>query len=228
MIFPTLAVVAALASTAHAHFKLTAPGPRGYNASQQLQFCSGFPEATSNRTVFPLEGGSVTVDTNHGNWTAAVLVSTSPNANTPEAFQTNGADVFIREFSPRELAAGSFCLPIDLASVPGAVDGANITLQVLFESEDDGILSQCADVTLSSTTTPAGECINVTRDGHAHGAGAHASASASGHDGHDHDHDHDDHEGHDHGDDEDGSSLQAATISGVAAAAMGLLALASL
>jgi len=207
MIFPTVAVLAALASTAQAHFTLNAPLPRGVRvADDQLTFCGGHAEVTSNRTVFPLEGGNVNIQTGHGNWTAAVMVSTVANPNTFDAFKVDGEDVFVRQWGARDEHGGTFCLPLDLAAA-NLTDGANVTLQVVFEG-GDGLLYQCADLTLSSNATAAGECKNATADDHHHGGNGTDDASD------------------DDSDSDDSGSLRLVAASGIAAAAMGLLALA--
>jgi hypothetical protein len=52
----------------------------------------------------------------------------------------NGSDTeqFLIPESQKETKVGNFCLPVNItaANIPGAVDGANVTIQVRFDSGD--------------------------------------------------------------------------------------------
>ncbi|GJE85938.1 hypothetical protein PsYK624_020180 [Phanerochaete sordida] len=160
MYFSSAAVFAALLGTASAHFQMQYPLPRGpFVESKEPTFCDGYTTSVSNRTVFPLSGGSLSLNSEHPTWTFGVQLSTLAN---PQSFGN---------FSPavpffQVQGEGAFCFPIDLAAanLPGVQDGANVTLQFTFDG-GDGELFQCADLTLSASAPPASiSCTNATGD----------------------------------------------------------------
>jgi len=160
---PAFAIVAALLTVVHAHFRVLYPGPRGnFVANDEPRFCGGHTSVTTNRTTFPLHNGNFVIRTGHPNWSLGVYISTLSNASSFNDFSPELAKPFFRNAD-----AGVYCLPIDVGAtnVTGLVDGANVTLQFVFEG-GDGLLYQCADLTLSSTATtvlpPNVTCSNVT------------------------------------------------------------------
>ncbi|KAF6761451.1 hypothetical protein DFP72DRAFT_1150974 [Ephemerocybe angulata] len=168
-------VVSTLALGAQAHFRLLYPAPRGeFVADKELDFCGGYPEATANRTAFPLSNGFFRIKQGHPDWAASVLISVKPDAKTFDDFKTSGNDVFLRYWA-NQTQTGNFCIPLDVASmkIPGAVDGANVTIQVVL-SGGDGQLYQCADLTLSDEVTLSADvqaaCKNETDPTTDHGA----------------------------------------------------------
>ncbi|KAF8649794.1 hypothetical protein AX16_005560 [Volvariella volvacea WC 439] len=188
MVSASLAVLAALAGVANAHFRIGFPPPRGpFVADEQVNFCSGYNEV-SNRTLFPLDGGFFQFNTSHGPWTLGVIISTSENPTSFGDFAVDGEQQFVRYFSSEE-AGGSFCIPLNIseANIEGAVDGANVTIQYIYQA-GDGDLYQCSDLTLSSDLVIDSSitCANeTTHDDHGDGEG------------------HSEDDGHDHGDDEE-------------------------
>ncbi|TFK23122.1 hypothetical protein FA15DRAFT_688082 [Coprinopsis marcescibilis] len=189
MMFYAFTALALLTSGAQAHFRLLHPEPRGpFVADLEPNFCGGYDNAVSNRSEFPLSGGFFTLQTNHGPFTAGVILSTEQNPSTFDAFNfANGSQQFARGFATED-DGGTYCIPLDIAAanIPGAVDGANVTIQIVFDG-GDGSLYQCADLTLRSNfTTPSSvECKNATAeddhdhadgeesgDGHSHGSGS--------------------------------------------------------
>ena len=111
----------------------------------------------------------------------------------------NETQTFVRDYA-REEGAGTFCIPLDIAAanIPGAVDGANVTIQVVFEGGDGNLYQvhllvdmlihqiltvhvQCADLTLSSNfTTPSSvSCANETVSGHSESSTSTAPSTSS-------------------------------------------------
>jgi hypothetical protein len=55
-----LSALAAFASIASAHFNLNYPAARGFDEDKLVQFpCGSFDTPASNRTVWPISGGSI-------------------------------------------------------------------------------------------------------------------------------------------------------------------------
>ncbi|KAJ3503404.1 hypothetical protein NLJ89_g8450 [Agrocybe chaxingu] len=163
MIFSTFALLLCLFGAANAHFRLLYPLPRGnFVADLEPNFCGGYTEVTTNRTTFPLSGGFFRISTGHPDWAAGVLVSTVPNPNNFDNFSVNGVQQLVKPFA-READAGSFCIPLNLteAGVAGVQDGANVTIQVVFDG-GDGLLYQCADLTLSAALTSPPEDVTCS------------------------------------------------------------------
>ncbi|EIM92751.1 uncharacterized protein STEHIDRAFT_164981 [Stereum hirsutum FP-91666 SS1] len=166
----TLAVVfAGVAAVANAHFQLAYPPPRGvFDEDNEVNFCDSYTNAVDNRTTFPLSNGFFTFNSEHPSWTLGVLISTVQNPVSFDNFTANdtssGADQFARNFASGT-GEGTFCIPLDLSSigVSGVQDGANVTIQIVFDG-GDGNLFQCADLTLeSNSTTPSSvTCSNAT------------------------------------------------------------------
>jgi hypothetical protein len=79
-------------------------------------------------------------DTKHFVLPVGVLLSTEQNPNSWESFSLNETQTFVRDYA-REEGAGTFCIPLDIAgaNIPGAVDGANVTIQVVFEGGDGNL-----------------------------------------------------------------------------------------
>ncbi|KAF6766267.1 hypothetical protein DFP72DRAFT_12447 [Ephemerocybe angulata] len=165
MLFSVLAALALCATSVNAHFLLLSPVPRGeFVEDNEVNFCGGYNDAVSNRSTFPLSGGSFSINTPHIGFTVGVLLSTEKDPNSWESFSMNGTQTFVRDYAKEE-DAGTFCIPLDIAAakIPGAVDGANVTIQVVFQG-GDGNLYQCADLTLSSNLTAVSNasCTNTT------------------------------------------------------------------
>ncbi|KIJ07689.1 hypothetical protein PAXINDRAFT_50652, partial [Paxillus involutus ATCC 200175] len=134
-------------------------------AKQEPTFCDGYNDAVPNRTVFPLSNGLINFNSGHPEWTVGVIVSTKQDPTSFADFNSSsGLQLVVPYF--QQSGTGKFCFPVDLAKagVPGIQDGANVTIQMIYDS-GDGQLYQCADLTLSaSVTVPsnATSCTNVT------------------------------------------------------------------
>ncbi|KAJ8588208.1 hypothetical protein M405DRAFT_820069 [Rhizopogon salebrosus TDB-379] len=178
-------VFATVLSTAvQAHFQLQYPIPRGpFVQDSEPSFCDGYNDAVDNRTVFPLSNGIININSEHPLWTAGVLVSTFQDPNNFSDFNSSsGYQMGVQFF--QQSGEGLYCFPIDLATanIAGVQDGANVTIQILFNG-GDGNLYQCADLTLSANATvPAGaasNCTNVTSTSTATATSASSTSSSS-------------------------------------------------
>ncbi|KIM84564.1 hypothetical protein PILCRDRAFT_818139 [Piloderma croceum F 1598] len=157
-----------LASAASAHFQMQYPAPRGpFVEDNEPSFCDGYTDAVSNRTTFPLTNGVIKMNSEHPTWTVGVVVSTKQN---PTAFgdfnnASNESQLAVNYF--QTTGEGLACFNIDLSKsgIPGVQDGANITIEVVYDG-GDGQLYQCADLTLSSTVSvpsnATSSCKNIT------------------------------------------------------------------
>ncbi|VDB84491.1 unnamed protein product [Peniophora sp. CBMAI 1063] len=154
----------------NAHFQLQYPEPRGpFVEDDEPTFCDNYVNAVDNRTAFPLSGGYIKINSEHTSWTFGVEISTKQNptsfANFTANNTDNGQEQLVRQFSQGS-GEGSFCIPLDLNStgISGVQDGANVTLQFIFDG-GDGELFQCADLTLAANASLPGGCSNSTGSG---------------------------------------------------------------
>jgi hypothetical protein len=103
MRFIVVFFLALLTAVVNAHFQLQFPPPRGpFNAPDEVKFCGasqtfatiyiihsylsvpdGYPNAASNRTLFPLSGGYITLKTGHPNWTCRSYSQSYQNVEIP-------------------------------------------------------------------------------------------------------------------------------------------------
>ncbi|KAI6153299.1 hypothetical protein BKA82DRAFT_1002454 [Pisolithus tinctorius] len=156
-----------LAAVANAHFQLQYPAPRGpFVAAQEPTFCDGYTNPVSNRTVFPLANGVINFISKHPDWIAGVIVSTKQSPTSFSDFNSSSGYQMAVQFF-KSSGEGQYCFPIDLATsgVSGIQDGANVTVQVIYDSGEEN-LYQCADLTLSANATvpsnATSTCTNVT------------------------------------------------------------------
>ncbi|KAI6045125.1 hypothetical protein EDC04DRAFT_2877442 [Pisolithus marmoratus] len=156
-----------LAAVANAHFQLQYPPPRGsWNVDQEPTFCDGYMDAVSDKIVFPFANGVINLNSEHPQWTVGVIVSTKQDPTSFSDFNSSsGYQMAVPWFQTN--GEGQYCFPIDLATsgVSGIQDGANVTIQIVYNG-GDGNLYQCADLTLSTNatipSTAASDCANIT------------------------------------------------------------------
>ncbi|KAG1777434.1 hypothetical protein EV702DRAFT_1103276 [Suillus placidus] len=170
MILPSIAVAVVLSTVVQAHFQMQYPIPRGpFVQDSEPTFCDGYTDAVNNRTLFPLSNGIINMNSEHPSWTAGVIVSTYQDPNNFSDFNSSSGYQTVVPFF-RQNGEGLYCFSIDLAAAAvnasGIKDGANVTIQVVFNG-GDGNLYQCADLTLSANMTvpPANAssgCTNVS------------------------------------------------------------------
>jgi len=161
-----VATIAGLVSIASAHFQLQYPAPRGpFVEDDEPTFCDGYTDAGSNRTVFPLSGGVIEINSEHPTWTVGVLVSTASNPSNFSDFNfPNGTNQLAVNFFQTS-GEGLACFNINLtkSGVSGIQDGANVTVEIVFDG-GDGQLYQCADLTLSSSATVPSNATSSCKD----------------------------------------------------------------
>lgn len=92
----SLVVLSALCAVASAHFQLQYPAPRGVFVEKDettfcgtyllrtsvyspLNLCSldNYPNAVDNRTLFPLSGGTISLNSEHPIWSRTCFITTS-------------------------------------------------------------------------------------------------------------------------------------------------------
>lgn len=156
----------AFAAIANAHFQLQYPSPRGpFVEDSEPSFCDGYTDATT-RMSFPLSNGVIEFNSEHTDWTAAVIVSAKQDPTSFTDFNSSSGYQYAVPFF-KQTGEGLFCFPINLAAsgVSGVQDGANVTIQVIFDG-GDGELYQCADLTLSANASvpsnATSSCTNIT------------------------------------------------------------------
>ncbi|KAF8527860.1 hypothetical protein BU17DRAFT_81105 [Hysterangium stoloniferum] len=153
---------------ANAHFLLDYPQTRGFDEDNEVLFCGGF-STVSSRSQFPLGAGIISITSEHP--TAEISIGMSFKANPTtfadffNATSSNGNQIpFLTPFTTMH-SQGDACFPVNPnnLNVSEATDGANATILVQFNGPD-GLLYQCADVTLSqSFAVPnATKCDNAT------------------------------------------------------------------
>ncbi|KAH9049458.1 hypothetical protein EDB84DRAFT_1036465 [Lactarius hengduanensis] len=183
MRFSTFALLTSVTTVVNAHFQVSYPLPRGpFVEDDEVNFCDNYVHAVSNRSEFPLSGGYVTLNSEHPNWSLAILLSAVQDPTSFDNFTTSsGQQQFVRDFASGS-GEGVFCIPLDLnnTGISGVQDGANVTIQLVFNG-GDGSLYQCSDLTLSkSFTVPSNvSCSNVTTTGSSSTPSA-TSASSTG------------------------------------------------
>lgn len=173
---------AGLISVASAHFQLQYPAPRGvFVQNSEPTFCGtlylsrymerclcsnlfpdGYTQAVSNRTVFPLSNGVISLNSEHPQWTSTpyiayaasvrqltrkifltftvgVIVSTVQNPTAFTDFDNASPAVNFFQTSGEGIA----CFNIDLlkSGIGGVKDGANVSIEVVFNG-GDGTLYQ--------------------------------------------------------------------------------------
>ncbi|KAF8550890.1 hypothetical protein OG21DRAFT_1524807 [Imleria badia] len=172
-----------LAAVANAHFQLQYPLPRGpFVQNSEPTFCDGYTNAVSNRTTFPISNGVINMNSEHTTWTAGVIISTDQDPTSFSDFNSSsGYQMVVPYFQTS--GEGLFCFPINITAsgVSGVQDGVNVTIQVIFDG-GDGVLYQCADLTLSANATvpsnATSTCANITASSVASSPTATASSAA--------------------------------------------------
>ncbi|KAF9017148.1 hypothetical protein BDZ89DRAFT_1022326 [Hymenopellis radicata] len=165
--FRSFSLILSATTLVTAHFTLDFPEPRGvFVSDNQVDFCGGYNNAASNRSQFPLSGGFFTITSGHGDFTAAIFLSTDAN---PTSFDNFSQIVPYFQLS----GEGTFCIPLDLSATnaTGLQNNENVTIQVQFDG-GDGALYQCADLTLSNNFTITETCTNATSSSSGNGSNA--------------------------------------------------------
>ncbi|PMD35169.1 hypothetical protein L207DRAFT_587482 [Hyaloscypha variabilis F] len=153
----TLLALAALTTLASAHFNLDYPAARGFDEDiLGTSPCGGQDTVSTNRTLYPLTGGSIALTMGHIDANVAVYIGFGDSVGS--SFNTVIRPTFT------EQGLGNFCMTG--IEIPGgsALEGMNATIQVVTNGDPDGGLYNCADVTLSASATglASGVCKNGT------------------------------------------------------------------
>jgi len=165
-----LLTAAASVSTVSAHFSVTYPYWRGDSFPTQWTYpCGGVNQSVSdtNRTAWPLDGGSLVFKPTHPN--AQTFVNLGLGGNVTRLNIT-----LVPTFN--QTGNGTFCFKkLTLPSGLDIQEGTNASIQVIQLSENGGALYNCADITFKKDAAgpPDGMCVNST------GVGASAFAFAS-------------------------------------------------
>ncbi|KAI9572656.1 hypothetical protein HD554DRAFT_1336551 [Boletus coccyginus] len=164
MRFTSVVLAVAFAAVANAHFQLQYPLPRGpFVSAAEVGFCDGYTNATQNRTIFPISDGVINLKSGHPSWTVGVIISTIQNPTSFVDFNSSaGYQLAVPFFQSN--GTQRYCFPINIAAsgVSGVQEGANVTIQVIYNGGDQP-LYQCADLTLSaSAVLPSNATFNCT------------------------------------------------------------------
>jgi len=183
MRFATFALLTGVITIVNAHFQVAYPPPRGlFDDNNEVNFCDSYVHAVSNRSEFPLSGGFVTLNSEHPTWTLAILISIVQDPTSFNNFtNSSGGQQFVRNFASGS-GEGGFCIPLNLnnTGISGVQNGANVTLQYLYDG-GDGTLYQCSDLTLSNNfTVPSNiSCSNATSTSSSSAPSASSTSSKS-------------------------------------------------
>ncbi|OAP65176.1 hypothetical protein AYL99_01148 [Fonsecaea erecta] len=154
----------AAAKMASAHFELQYPIWRGDSflppASQYIFPCANVnttAESDANRTMWPLDGGSLVIDFHHP-WTyVAFNLGFGSDIAT---FNISLNPMLLNETGNGTICIPKWTLPADL----GIVDGMDASLQVITIGDSGTALYNCADIRFSAnaTTLSGDQCQNST------------------------------------------------------------------
>lgn len=148
------------ASLVTAHFGIDYPEWRGDSfatgASQWIYPCANVNQtALTNRTLWPVTGGSLELDLHHP-WTY-IFVNLGIGTDYP-TFNISLTNQFINETGNGTLCLQKLALPAGLS----ISDGQNASIQVVTVGATGSALYNCADITFSSNATTLGndQCSN--------------------------------------------------------------------
>lgn len=149
-----------LASLATAHFTIEYPEMRGDSfatgASQYIYPCANVNQTeATNRTLWPLTGGSLSLDLHHP-WTY-LFVNLGLGTVYP-TFNITLTNQFLNETGNGILCMSQVGLPSSFTPS----DGQNASIQVVTVGASGSALYNCADITFSSnaTTLSGDKCTN--------------------------------------------------------------------
>ncbi|KAI9774690.1 MAG: hypothetical protein M1840_002939 [Geoglossum simile] len=153
-----LVSIALLLQLTTAHYSIQYPYWRGNSFATQYQRpCGGVNQSLSdsNRTDWPIDGGSVSITPGHP-W-AITYVNLGLGGSNTTVFNIS----LIHGFN--QTGNGTFCIPkIPISSKLGIQDGQTATIQVIQISETGSSLYNCADITFRKNATIFDKCANST------------------------------------------------------------------
>ncbi|KAF2396882.1 hypothetical protein EJ06DRAFT_533604 [Trichodelitschia bisporula] len=165
MLATLLPLSVALLPFASAHFRLNYPPWRGDSfatgASQWIYPCANVSQDASNnnRTLWPLDGGSVIFAGSHPHALTTVNLALGEVGNS---FNVSIIPLF------NQTGNGTFCVPKvgtgALKGLAGVTEGAKASIQVIQISTSGAALYNCADITFSSQAKilEGDQCKNAT------------------------------------------------------------------
>ncbi|KAI9096658.1 hypothetical protein DFS34DRAFT_570012, partial [Phlyctochytrium arcticum] len=146
-----LLFVAFLIASVSAHFELVKPTGRGFDEGREpIPPCGGFDSVQTTRSSFPLTGATISQGVYHNNARIEYFIIFSAN---PTAADFGSNSTTRKTLYPTEtgINGGTHTITVDLANNTNltsmATAGTPATIQILFDG-GDGMLYQCADVTL--------------------------------------------------------------------------------
>ncbi|KAK2801829.1 hypothetical protein FQN50_007574 [Emmonsiellopsis sp. PD_5] len=148
---------------ANAHFSVTYPYWRGDSFATQWERPCGGVNVTSNRTEWPLDGGSVLFKPSHP-W-AITYVNLGLGSDESVVFNISLIEGF------NQTGNGTLCFPkVPIPSDLGLATGANASIQIIQLTELGSALYNCADITLSEDAKLLSDdqCTNSTGIGWQH------------------------------------------------------------
>ncbi|KZF20846.1 hypothetical protein L228DRAFT_270121 [Xylona heveae TC161] len=149
--------LSSLSTLAAAHFKLDFPAARGFDEDNLVKFpCGGQNTVSSNRTAWPLSGGSIQLTMGHSQAKVQVLLAVG---NDP----SDNFNVVLRP-TFQEMGLGNFCMgDVNVPAGLNISEGTNATIQVVTNGDPNGGLYNCADITFTSTDKASpSQCLNGT------------------------------------------------------------------
>jgi hypothetical protein len=122
----------ALSGVASAHFLLDYPAARGFDEDKLTTFpCGGQDTVSSNRTAWPLTGGSIGLTMGHDKSNVEVLIAIGNDVGS--AFNTVIVPTFLEE------GLGQFCLgDVQIPDSLNITEGTNATIQVITNGDPNG------------------------------------------------------------------------------------------
>ncbi|KAI8907978.1 hypothetical protein EDD86DRAFT_208646 [Gorgonomyces haynaldii] len=156
-----------LLSSVSAHFKLTAPPPRGFDEiTQPTGPCGGF-NTVGARTPLALKGNL-----------AMDIADKDTTVNVFAGLSTTTFPTLIGKAS--FTALGRYQVPYDLTPLvsAGLKQGGQATIQIQVQGSD-GLLFGCADITLSGGQTPSTTATAAPQESHSHATTTASASSAS-------------------------------------------------
>ncbi|KAL2062581.1 hypothetical protein VTL71DRAFT_5653 [Oculimacula yallundae] len=160
MFTTSIASALCLASLATAHFTVDYPEMRGDSfaegASQYVYPCAGVNQtARTNRTLWPLDGGSVKLDLHH-KWTY-LFINLGIGAEYPSF------NISLTPSLLNQTGNGTLCIPkVPLPANIKPTNGQQASVQIVTGGANGVALYNCADITFSSnaTTLSGDACVN--------------------------------------------------------------------
>lgn len=177
MLSSVLVTLASLATLVSAHTVMTIPGWRGDNLitndsfpyGMQWMYPCGGMHTTTNRTYWPVSGGSVAFQPGwfQGHMTAFIYVNLGFGTDGPDGGPKNMSNSMVSPFQilgpSKNPYPGTVCLPqVPLPAGANVNIGDNATIQVVELAVHGAALYSCVDITFVDDNDPRLMEINET------------------------------------------------------------------